>query len=114
MTYAPSKEQFEMELFRWKADHDVRESQYMTQGGGIVTVRNVDANRLGLSTAGAAWQEGAKQIVVGLIAQQTLYKALQFKLTSILGQTPGQDAIIGWATQYRQMYSRRKGVHAVF
>lgn len=114
MTYAPSKEQFEMELFRWKTDHNIRESQYMTQKGGIVTVRNVDACRLGLATAGAAWQDGAKQIAVGLIAQQTLYKAMRFKFTAILGQAPGQNAIIGWVTQYRQMYSKRKGAHAIF
>lgn len=114
MTYSPSKEQFEMELFRWKTDHNGKESQYMTQKGGIVTVRNVYAARLGHSGQWPYWQEGAKQIVVALVAKGVLYKAIQYQLTKIIGHAPGDNAIRGWVTQYSQMYKKRSGVHAIF
>ena len=114
MTYAPSKEQFEMELFRWKTDHNEKHSQHMTQGNSIVTVLNVTACRLGSDGKWSYWQDGAKQVVVGLIAQGMAYKAIPAQLTKILGQTPGEDAISEWASQYRQMYRKRSGVHAIF
>lgn len=89
MTYAPSKEQFEMELFRWKADET---PTYYTQNNTYVSVRAVSGK----------WQDHAKEIAFGLfVGKRFTHKAIPDKLKAIIGHAPTMSATFVWIIEIK-------------